>query len=126
MHRADGGQVAAGGPPSRPGPAGGGAPAGGPRHGRSPVRPGSPERQPHDYPRHGVASLFAALNTATGEVTDACYPRHRHQEFLKFLKKVAAAYPSVDLHVVADNYATHKHAEVRARLAKNPPSPLPF
>ena len=91
-----------------------------------PMRPGIPERQTHDYARHGVVSLFAALNTATGEVTDACYPRHRHQEFLKFLKKVAAAYPSVDLHVVADNYATHKHAEVRAWLARNPRVTLHF
>jgi hypothetical protein len=53
-------------------------------------------------------------------VTDACYPRHRHQQFVKFLKKVAAAYPGQELHVVCDNYATHKHAEVRAWLAKNP------
>jgi transposase len=84
-----------------------------------PMRSGIPERQTHDYARHGVTCLFAALNTATGQVTDACYPRHRHQEFLRFLKKVAAAYPAVDLHVVCDNYATHKHAGVRAWLAKN-------
>ncbi len=83
-----------------------------------PMRPGIPERQTHDYARHGVTCLFAALNTATGQVTDACYPRHRHQEFLKFLKKVAAAYPAVELHVVCDNYATHKHAEVRTWLAR--------
>jgi len=56
------------------------------------MRPGVPERQTHDYVRHGTTSLFAALNVATGQVTDACYPKHRHQEFLKFLKKVAAAY----------------------------------
>jgi transposase len=83
-----------------------------------PMRPGIPERQTHDYARHGVTSLFAALNTATGQVTDACYPRHRHQEFLKFLKKTAAAYPATELHVVCDNYATHKHAEVRRWLAR--------
>jgi hypothetical protein len=65
------------------------------------MRPGIPERQTHDYARHGVTCLFAALEVATGTVIDACYPRHRHQEFLKFLKKVAAAYPSVDLHVCA-------------------------
>jgi len=59
-----------------------------------PMRSGIPERQTHDYVRHGVTSLFAALNVATGQVTDACYPKHRHQEFLKFLKKVAAAYPA--------------------------------
>ena len=51
------------------------------------MRPGIPERQTHDYARHGVTCLFAALNAATGQVTDACYPRHRHQEFLRFLKK---------------------------------------
>jgi transposase len=91
-----------------------------------PMRPGIPERQSHDYARHGVTSLFAALNVATGQVTDACYPKHRHQEFLKFLKKVAAAYPGRELHVVCDNYATHKHAEVKAWLAKNPRITLHF
>ncbi|HXQ55246.1 MAG TPA: IS630 family transposase [Actinomycetes bacterium] len=83
-----------------------------------PMRQGIPQRQTHDYARHGVTSLFAALNTATGQVTDACYPRHRHQEFLKFLKKVAAAYPGTELHVVCDNYSTHKHPEVRRWLAR--------
>jgi transposase len=91
-----------------------------------PMRPGIPERQTHDYARHGVTSLFAALNTATGQVTDACYPQHRHQEFLRFLKKIAAAYPAADLHVICDNYATHKHAAVRAWLAKNPRITLHF
>ena len=83
-----------------------------------PMRPGIPERQTHDYARHGATSLFAALELATGQVTDACYPRHRHQEFLQFLKKVAAAYPGSELHVVCDNYATHKHADVRKWLAR--------
>jgi transposase len=85
-----------------------------------PLRPGIPERQTHDYARHGVTCLFAALDAATGQVTDACYPRHRHQEFLRFLKKVAAAYPGQNLHVICDNYSTHKHAEVTAWLARNP------
>ncbi len=67
-----------------------------------------------------MTCLFAALDIATGQVTDACYPRHRHQEFLRFLKKVAAAYPGRELHVVCDNYATHKHPAVKAWLAKNP------
>jgi len=53
-----------------------------------PIRPGLPERASHDYSRHGTTTLFAALDVATGQVTDACYPRHRHQEFLRFLKKV--------------------------------------
>jgi hypothetical protein len=86
-----------------------------------PMRQGIPERQAHDYARHGVTCLFAALNTATGQVTDACYLRHRHQEFLKFLKKVAAAYPGTELHVVCDNYATRKHAEVRAPGSRRTP-----
>jgi transposase len=57
-------------------------------------------------------------NAATGQVTDACYPRHRHQEFLKFLKKSAAAYPGVALHVVLDNYATRKHQDIGSLLAR--------
>jgi len=85
-----------------------------------PMRPGLPERATHDYVRHGTTTLFAALEVATGKVTDACYPRHRHQEFLTFLKVVAKAYPRVKLHVVADNYGTHKHPAVKAWLAKNP------
>ncbi len=85
-----------------------------------PMMPGMPERRTHDYLRHGITSLFAALDAATGQVADACYPRHRHREFLRFLKKAAAAYPRQDLHVVCDNYSTHKHAEVTAWLAKNP------
>jgi transposase len=85
-----------------------------------PLRPGLPEKATHDYVRHGTTTLFAALEVATGKVTDACYPRHRHTEFLRFLKQVAKAYPRVELHIVADNYATHKHPAVQAWLAKNP------
>jgi len=91
-----------------------------------PMRAGIPERQTHDYARHGTTSLFAALNTATGRVTDACYPKHRHQEFLRFLKKVAAAYPGTELHIICDNYSAHKHAEVKAWLARNPRIVLHF
>ena len=84
-----------------------------------PLRPGLAARRTHDYKRHGTTTLFAALEIATGKITaDACYPRHRHQEFLRFLKKVAAAHPAVDLHVVLDNYGTHKHPEVRRWLAR--------
>jgi transposase len=84
-----------------------------------PVMPGLAQRRTHDYKRHGTTTLFAALEVATGRITaDACYPRHRHQEFLAFLKKVAAAHPGVDLHVVADNYAAHKHPEIRRWLAR--------
>jgi transposase len=85
-----------------------------------PLRPGLPEKATHDYVRHGTTTLFAALEVATGKVTDACHPRHTHAEFLAFLKQVAKAYPRVPLHVVADNYATHKHPAVQAWLAKHP------
>jgi transposase len=85
-----------------------------------PLRPGLPEKATHDYVRHGTTTLFAALEVATGKVTDACYPRHRHEEYLRFLKHVAKAYPRVKLHIVADNYATHKHPAVQAWLEKNP------
>jgi transposase len=91
-----------------------------------PLRPGLPEKATHDYVRHGTTTLFAALEVATGKVTDACYPRHRHQEFLAFLKTVAKAYPRVKLHVVVDNYGTHKHPAVAAWLQKNPRITLHF
>jgi transposase len=91
-----------------------------------PMRPGLPEKATHDYVRHGTTTLFAALEVATGKVTDACYPRHRHEEFLKFLKLVAKAYPRKKLHIVVDNYATHKHPAVQTWLARNPRITLHF
>jgi transposase len=91
-----------------------------------PVAPGSVERRTHDYVRHGTTTLFAALEVATGRVTDACQPRHRHGEFLDFLKLVAKTYPRRQLHVVVDNYATHKHAKVQAWLASHPRVRLHF
>jgi transposase len=91
-----------------------------------PLRPGLPEKATHDYRRHGTTTLFAALEIATGKVTDACYDRHGKAEFLDFMKKVARAYPRRELHVVVDNYHTHKHAEVAAWLAKNPRVTLHF
>jgi transposase/transposase-like protein len=91
-----------------------------------PLRPGLPEKRTHDYVRHGTTTLFAALDIATGKVVDACYPRHRHVEFLDFLKHVAKAYPRRELHVVLDNYGTHKHPTVRAWLARNPRIVLHF
>ncbi len=91
-----------------------------------PLRPGIPEKQTHDYRRHGTTSLFAALEIATGKVIDRCYARHTNTEFLDFLKTVARAYPRVPLHVVCDNYATHKHPKVKAWLAKNPRIVLHF
>src|SRR5919109_1572880 len=92
-----------------------------------PLRPGLAERRTHDYKRHGTTTLFAALEVATGKITaDACYPRHRHQEFLKFLRKVAAAHPGTELHVILDNYAAHKHPRVREWLAAKPRVTLHF
>src|SRR6266571_4194265 len=92
-----------------------------------PLRPGLAERRTHDYTRHGTTTLFATLELATGQITaDACYPRHRHQEFLAFLKKVAAAHSGVELHIVLDNYGTRKHPAVRAWLSGNPRITLHF
>jgi transposase len=89
-----------------------------------PLQPGLAERRSHDYIRHGTTTLFAALEIATGTITAACKPRHRHQEFLAFLKQVARAYPNEgtgrELHLVLDNYAAHKHPKVRQWLAANP------
>jgi hypothetical protein len=85
-----------------------------------PMRPGLPEKATHDYIRHGTTSLFAGLEVTTGKVTDACYQRHTHAQFLDFLKLVAKQYSRVKLHIVADNYATHKHPTVNGWLARNP------
>jgi transposase len=91
-----------------------------------PILPGVPEKQTHDYVRNGTTTLFAALEVATGRVEQACLPRHRHQEFLRFLKQVAKAYPRRKLHIVCDNYATHKHPAVKAWLARHPRITLHF
>ena len=85
-----------------------------------PMQPGHAEQRTHDYVRHGTTTLFAALEIATGRVTGVCKNQHRHTEFLAFLKHVARAYPDVELHLVMDNYATHKHPKVKAWLADNP------
>jgi transposase len=86
-----------------------------------PMQPGLAERRSHDYVRHGTATtLFAALEIATGTVTAACQPRHRHQEFLRFLKQLTRAYPERELHLVMDNYAAHNRVEVRRWLQANP------
>jgi transposase len=91
-----------------------------------PVRPGHPAAASFDYVRHGTTTLFAALEVATGKVTEACTQRHRHQEFLAFLEQVAAAYPRRQLHVVVDNLSTHKHPAVRAWLERHPRVHLHF
>jgi transposase len=85
-----------------------------------PMQPFVPEKRTHDYVRHGTTTLFAALDIATGQVTGLCQPRHRHQEFLRFLKQVAKTYPNQELHLVMDNYAAHKRVEIKTWLAENP------
>jgi transposase len=79
-----------------------------------PLAPGVPARQSHDYQRHGVTSLFAALNVATGEAIAKCHRRHRHQDFLKFLTEIdTAVADETEIHLVMDNYGTHKVNRVR-------------
>ncbi|HXM14019.1 MAG TPA: IS630 family transposase [Candidatus Eremiobacteraceae bacterium] len=86
-----------------------------------PLRPGVPARQTHDYVRNGTTTLFAALNTLSGKVIEKCLPRHRHTEFLQFLEHIDARVPSrLDIHLILDNYATHKHPAVRAWFAARP------
>lgn len=86
-----------------------------------PMRPGQPERRTHDYLRHGTTTLFAALDVATGEVIGKCFQRHRSREFLRFLKTIDEAVPDeLDIHLVLDNYATHKTPSVQKWLAKRP------
>ena len=86
-----------------------------------PMLPGMPERRTHDYKRHGTTSLFAALDVATGRVIGKCYRRHRAREFLDFLKEIDRRVPDeLDIHIVMDNYATHKTAAVKAWLARRP------
>jgi len=93
-----------------------------------PMQEGRIERRSHDYYRHGTTTLFAAIDIATGQVTTPLKPRHRHQEFLAFLKQIERAYRHVvdehvvpvELHLVMDNYAAHKHENVKAWLAQNP------
>jgi len=84
-----------------------------------PLRPGLPEKATYDYQRNGTTTLFAALEVATGKVTDKCYERHGKAEFLDFMRKVARAYPGQRLCVVVDNYHTHKHQEINDWLARN-------
>jgi len=86
-----------------------------------PMRPGQPARRSHDYKRHGTTSLFAALDIATGQVIGQCLPRHRAVEFRRFLDEIEANVPKdLDVHLVMDNYATHKTQLIRDWLAKRP------
>jgi transposase len=86
-----------------------------------PLRPGLPSRQTYDYQRHGTTTLFAALNILEGTIIADCQPRHRHQEFLRFLERIDATVDKRwDIHMVLDNYGTHKHPEVKRWLAERP------
>jgi transposase len=86
-----------------------------------PIAPGVPARQSHDYQRHGVTPLFAAMNGASGVTISSCHRRHRHQVFLPFLHLIEENVPAaMDVHLAMDNYATHKVAKVKAWLARHP------
>jgi transposase len=91
-----------------------------------PMWPGLPARMTHDYTRHGTTSLFAALEVATGKVHGRCYRRHRHAEFIAFLESLARGYPKLELHLICDNYGTHKHPAVKQWLAAHPRFHLHF
>jgi len=85
-----------------------------------PLRPGIPARQTHDYKRHGTTTLFAALNMLDGKVIGQCMPRHRSKEFVKFLRSIDAQTPAgLDLHLIVDNYSTHKSPQVKRWLARH-------
>ena len=85
-----------------------------------PMKKGRAGTMTHDYKRHGTTTLFAALDVATGVVHQQCMPQHRHQEFLVFLKQMIRRVPKeLSIHVILDNYATHKHAAVNAWLKRN-------
>jgi transposase len=92
-----------------------------------PLRPGLPARQTHDYVRHGTTTLFAALNVLDGTVIGTCLPKHRHVEFLRFLRQIDRATPRRrEIHLVLDNYGTHKHPAVRAWFGEHPRYRLHF
>ena len=93
-----------------------------------PMRPGLPEQRTSDYERHGTTSLFAALDIATGKVIGQCHRRHRHQEFLKFMELVDSKLPpgTDEVHLVLDNYGTHKTAKVIRWFARHPRYRLHF
>jgi transposase/DNA-binding CsgD family transcriptional regulator len=92
-----------------------------------PMRPGIPARQTHDYTRHGTTTLFAALNMLDGTVIGDCMSRHRHQEFIRFLQTIDTKTPlDLDLHLIVDNYGTHKHPRVQRWLKRHPRFHLHF
>lgn len=92
-----------------------------------PMRPGQPERRTHDYVRHGTTSLFAALEVVSGKIIGQCHRRHRAVEFRRFLERIEAAVPAdLDVHLILDNYATHKTPAIRRWLTKRPRYHLHF
>ena len=92
-----------------------------------PMRPGQAERRTHDYYRHGTTSLFAALDIATGEIIGHCQKRHRQQEFVRFLERIESRVPAgLEVHLVLDNYATHKTPKVAAWFKRRPRYHLHF
>jgi len=92
-----------------------------------PLKKGRCGTMTHDYKRHGTTTLFAALSMLDGKVIGDCMPRHRHQEFIRFLKKIDAETPShLDLHLIVDNYGTHKHPRVKSWLCRHPRFHLHF
>ena len=92
-----------------------------------PIKPGKAGTMTHDYKRHGTTSLYAALNILDGEVVGQCTQRHRHQEFLRFLRRLDREFPkSLDLHLVLDNSSTHSHVNVRTWLDAHPRFRLHF
>jgi transposase len=92
-----------------------------------PMRPGQVERRTHDYFRHGTTNLFAALDIATGSVIGKCWPRHRASEFRKFLQHIDRAVPpDLAVHLVLDNYATHKTEKIRKWFLRHPRYTLHF
>ncbi|MCJ7487957.1 MAG: IS630 family transposase [Candidatus Aminicenantes bacterium] len=92
-----------------------------------PMKKGRCGTMTHDYVRHGTTTLFAALSMVDGKVIGDCMPRHRHQEFIRFLKKIdAETPPGLDLHLIVDNYGTHKHPRVKSWLKRHPRFHLHF
>jgi transposase len=92
-----------------------------------PLKRGRCGTMTHDYKRHGTTTLFAALSVLDGTVIGDCMPRHRHQEFIRFLKQIDATTPAaLDLHLIVDNYGTHKHPRVQGWLARHPRFQLHF
>ena len=86
-----------------------------------PLFPGRLKTMTHDYKRNGTTTLFAAIELAEGKVIAECMPQHRHQEWIRFLKRIDKdTPPNLDLHLIVDNYATHKHPKVLAWLKKHP------